>query len=69
MPANARWGRTGWGRTPSSPRRRMPPSFLHRQEPDTGTVTYGEIRFLARNVEEDEIQLSDETALQDEMSA
>jgi hypothetical protein len=53
MPANANWGRTGWGRTPSSLRRQAPPSFMHRHEDKADIATYGEIRFLSDNIDSD----------------
>jgi hypothetical protein len=33
MPANTKWGRAGWGRSPASLRRQQtPPMFLHRRD-------------------------------------
>lgn len=49
MAMNMRWGRAGWGRTPSAPRRQMPPSFVRRPDIESDPGRYGIIGARADN--------------------
>ena len=80
MPANTRWGKAGWGRTPGSFRRQAPPMFAHRHELDREFELQRDIRFASLASERSwnanwltpptkNVELGDESTNEDEMSA